>query len=190
MWRRKYTCPKLPWQFKVTSTHVHTSYAPKAQIFLSFSLCDQAFFRLCPGILRKVHQITPKMTLAWSRSKVPMDMHIAHIPVTRGCPYYRLFALLWAIFELWPNIEKNASNDLDMFKVKSIHVHTICTQGTNFYPFVLLWACFQLQPDLLEQCTEWMQNYFDIYKHYKVNSIHIYACHTYTHQAQISSYSL
>ena len=64
-------------------------------------------FQVTAHFFGKVHQMTPKMTRTCSRSKVPI--RIQH--TGPKAKIFIHFALRWAIFELWSNVEKSALND-------------------------------------------------------------------------------
>ena len=104
-------------------------HAPSGPNFSSILLYDELFSSLGP-ILRKVYQMVPK----W-------HWHV------QGQNH---FALLWAVFELQPNFDKNTPNHLNI--LRSTHISAYTHESQIFVSFALRWyTSFELRTSF-EKC--------------------------------------
>ncbi len=142
--------------FEVKSTHVHTTYIYKVQIFVRFSL-RWSLFELQPqGEKSAVNN--PKMTLTCSKSQVPICMPhtpMPHTPMTR--------------FELWPNFQKGACTAWPWVTLTcSRSKVSICIPYMPTMPklcpfYSMMSPCLSYGP-YWEKITKRLQNYLDIFK--------------------------
>ncbi len=81
------------------------------------SLCDEPFLSYAL-FLGKVHQVTSNDFDMFKVTNTNM-----HATYTHKTQIFIRFALRWAIFELWPNLVKNAQNDLKMTLSQNTNMH-------------------------------------------------------------------